>query len=446
MKLTNIPPSFGLALLLVGLPHPAMAQILGDRMLDTQPLLNPVENVVRQVEREVERQLEKEVLPGVEPNAVVEEVTRVLDPLAELPKQLPILNLNGAQVFVDTEVEDGWRAVERQWLVMLEPGELALLQQLDIEILEQTQYDGLGLSLLRFRVADDLNSREALRQVLPTNLVDRFDRNHIYNPQAAKDKAQQQDSLISSLCEHSLKVGMIDTAIQQQHPAFKHSRITEHNFLGEEFDQPNGHGTAVAGLLVGSDHDSPARLPQATLYNASVFYTRSQYAQGATMMHLVSGLNWLMQEDVSVINMSLAGPDNQILAAVVERVSSRGKVIVAAAGNEGPASPPLYPAAYPQVISATAVDSEEKIYRWANRGDHVDFAAIGVSVLTARGDGKFGRESGTSMAAPVVSAFVACELADNNGEVTKVIESLVNKAVDLGDTGRDSVFGYGLLR
>jgi hypothetical protein len=433
--------------LLCGLPNLALAQILGDRVLDTQPILNPVENVVRQVERDLERTLEQEVLPGVEPGAVIEQVTTVLDPLTELPKQLPILNLNGAQAFVDTEVEDGWRAVERQWLVMLEPGELALLQQLDIEILEQTQYDGLGVSLLRFRVADDLNSRDALRQVLPTNLVDRLDRNHIYNPQAAEqDKTQAHMSTASSLCQHPLKVGMIDTAIQQQHPAFKQSHIIERNFLGEEFDQPKGHGTAVAGLLVGSDQNLPPRLPQATLYNASVFYTRTQYAQGATMMHLVSGLNWLMQEDVSVINMSLAGPDNQILAAVIERVSNSGKVIVAAAGNEGPASPPLYPAAYPQVISATAVDNDENIYRWANRGDHVDFAAIGVSVITARGDGKFGRESGTSMAAPVVSAFVACELAENNGEVTKVIEQLANKAVDLGDVGRDPVFGYGLLR
>jgi subtilisin family serine protease len=331
---------------------------------------------------------------------------------------------------------------------MLEPGELALLRQLDIEIIEQTDFDGLDLSLLRFRVPDDLNSRDALRRLLPASLVDRFDRNHIYNPQAGGDTVSREAAQAASraICGQPLNVGMVDTAIQLDHPAFRDSRIREKNFLEQDIDQPDAHGTAVAGLFVGAIEQMSPRLPGATLYNASVFYSRNEYAQGATMMHLVEALNWLMSKDINVINMSLSGPDNRVLAAAVDRVIGRGKAVVAAAGNAGPAAPPLYPAAYPGVISATAVDSEQRIYRWANRGDHVDFAAFGVSVVTARSGSGFGRESGTSMAAPVVSAFVACELVNNPGGTGEVIDRLAKRALDLGEPGRDSVFGYGLLR
>ncbi|WP_308364955.1 MULTISPECIES: S8 family serine peptidase [unclassified Microbulbifer] len=395
-----------------------------------------------------------ELTDAVNAGELINAVESTLDPLTGLPERLPIVNAGGATVFVDVEVENGWRAVERQWLVMLEPGELAVLRQLDIEILEQTDFGGLGLSLLRFRVPKEIDSRDALRRLLPAALVDRFDRNHIYNPQIynpqkADGKTVSQEAsegASSSICGQSLNIGMVDTAIQLDHPAFGHSRIREKSFLEQDIDQPDAHGTAVAGLFVGAIEQMPPRLPGATLYNASVFYSRNQYAQGATMMHLVEALNWLMSKDVEVINMSLSGPDNRILAAAVDQVIGRGKAIVAAAGNAGPAAPPLYPAAYPGVISATAVDSEQRIYRWANRGEHVDFAAFGVSVVTARSGSEFGRESGTSMAAPVVSAFVACELADNPGGADEVIDRLANRALDLGEPGRDPVFGYGLLQ
>lgn len=463
----------GLGLLLCLSPA-AWAQVL-----DSGSILNQVESVTGEPERvtrdlessaaDAVRETQEAVNAGELTDAVnVDELTDAVNideltdavnageltdavesPLTDLPERLPIVNAGGATVFVDVEVENGWRAVDRQWLVMLKPGELAVLRQLDIEILEQTDFGGLGLSLLRFRVPKEIDSRDALRRLLPAALVDRFDRNHIYNPQKADGETVSQEAVqgaSSSICGQSLNIGMVDTAIQLDHPAFGHSRIREKGFLEQDIDQPDAHGTAVAGLFVGAIEQMPPRLPGATLYNASVFYSRNQYAQGATMMHLVEGLNWLMSKEVSVINMSLSGPDNRILAAAVDQVTGRGKAIVAAAGNAGPAAPPLYPAAYPGVISATAVDGEQRIYRWANRGDYVDFAAPGVSVVTARSGGEFGRESGTSMAAPIVSAFVACELAGNPGGAKEVIDRLANRALDLGEPGRDPVFGYGLLR
>lgn len=434
--------------LLLLFAHPAQAQLINaPPVLDQlESATRPFEDLTERVGREAGRRA-GEAADAADLGSVADSV----GPLSDLPDVLSVLDMNGATAFADVLVEDGWRAVDRQWIVMLEPGELDTLQQLDIELLEQTSFADLGLSLLRFRVPDPLNSRDALRQVLPSSLVDRLDRNHIYSPQAsASGELLEHHSEQAPLCDQPVAIGMVDTAIQTDHPAFASSTIIERGFVGQEsgtaLNEPSGHGTAVAGLLVGTQEKLPARLPQATLYNASVFYARNQYAQGATMMHLVRALDWLLKEDVSLINMSLAGPDNRVLAAVIAKVIDQGKAIVAAAGNEGPAAPPLYPAAYPQVISATAVDEDARVYRWANRGEHVDFAAYGVSVLTARGGGDFGRESGTSMAAPIVSAFLACELLANRGRVSEAIKALAGKAEDLGEAGRDPVFGYGLLR
>ncbi|MGD9662374.1 MAG: S8 family serine peptidase, partial [Porticoccaceae bacterium] len=186
-------------------------------------------------------------------------------------------------------------------------------------------------------------------------------------------------------------------------------------------------------------------VPNATLYAAAIFYGRDAYSQGATLDAMLAALQWLAEEQVPVINMSLAGPPNTLLERAVVALSGQQIQIVAAAGNEGPAAPPLYPAAYPEVVAVTAVDETGKIYRWANRGKHVDFAARGVGVLTARGQQEYGLESGTSMAAALVSARLACAQATSDN-VAEALEILIRATEDLGEPGHDSVFGHGLLR
>ena len=366
--------------------------------------------------------------------------------LDALAKTLPILTRAGETAFVDVEVENGWRAVEYEWLIMLDKTDVKLLQPLQADIIEQTDFAELDMVLVRFRVPAEWDSAAALKQRLPVRLHGQLDRNHIYDAQAeVPAAATSTPASFTAVCDAPVKIGMIDTAINTEHPAFAPDRIILRDFLGEQFDAPRAHGTAVAGLLVGSGASLQPLLPKAQLYAASVFYPRNQYSQGATMMDLVRALNWLAGEKVGVINMSLAGPDNQILRSVISRIAEQGIVVIAAAGNEGPAAPAMYPAAYAEVIAVTAVDRTQKIYRWANRGDYIDFAALGVSVTTARSDGGFGRETGTSMATPVISAFVACERDLRDEKSAALIEGLAGKVTDLGAPGRDPVFGFGLL-
>jgi len=105
----------------------------------------------------------------------------------------------------------------------------------------------------------------------------------------------------------------------------------------------------------------------------------------------------------------------------------------------------LYPAAYKNVIGVTAVDDKNRLYRWANRGDYVDFAARGVSVKTARLSGDFGFESGTSMAAPVITAYAACAKYQAEQASTNYLDLLNTQALDLGDKGYDTLFGNGRI-
>src|SRR5262249_8817405 len=105
------------------------------------------------------------------------------------------------------------------------------------------------------------------------------------------------------------------------------------------------------------------------------------------------------------------------------------------------------PAAYPGVIAVTAVDEHGKVYRRANRGDYIAFAAPGVRVAseyesTASKTAK--TVSGTSFAAPAVAAMIALKLG-HSASLEDVMAELKGEARDLGAPGRDATYGWGAL-
>lgn len=376
--------------------------------------------------------------------------------LPQLPERVNILNGDGTTVFDDVRVEGGWRAVERQWLVVLSADEVGLLAHAGIKIIEQTPLADLDLLVVRFEVARELDSYDAMSRLLPSAVLERLDRNHIYSPQSSSGamidvgtSRSQTPASRNDGCERPVTVGMIDTAIDTSHPSLRNSDIVQKNFL-PDMNQPVGHGTAVASALVGQlPGRSKVQLSRAKLINASVFFGREDLSPGATLMNLVEGLNWLVAQKVGLINISMAGPDNRLLALVTQRVTDAGIPLVAAVGNQGPAAPPLYPAAYAHVIGVTAVDGWREIYRWANQGTQVDFAAHGVDVVLAAEHGGFSSQSGTSLATPIVTAGIACLLAGESTVspgVAELVQQLADQAIDLGEVGRDAVFGHGLLK
>lgn len=431
------------AIALCTLSAPALSIGVGDV---TSGQIDPI---TRQVEQKTQRMVEQAMDRRLE-KQINTQATELMEQLEELPSVLPILTRQGQKAFNDIQLDDGFRAVEGQWLVTGTAAELARLDRPGITIIERRELTGLGMTVVRFRVTAELDSHNALQDALP-ELADRLDRNHIYAPQTGAKEPLSETKVPQwrSLCTAPVRVGMVDTSIATDHRVFESAQVVQERFLAlAEVDgtltEPATHGTAVASLLVGNRPGQwPARLPQATIFNASVFYDRDRTLSGATLGHLLEGLNWLAGQDLSVINISLTGPDNQLLAAAVSRLRERGVLMVAAVGNQGPSAPPLYPAAYTEVIGVTAADSSGKLYRWANRGEQVMFASNGVTVPVAHPDAGMVADSGTSLASPVVAAALACQR--NELSEDKAIGALINAAKDLGRPGRDTEFGHGFL-
>ncbi len=304
---------------------------------------------------------------------------------------------------------------------------------------------GLGLQVQRFSPPSALTPEAALavvRDLLPGR---DFDLDRSYRLQGAIEAVP--DSWPFELvawratadCVPKSALGMIDTGVDDDHPALRRMRIEERRFSASAPADP-GHGTEIAALLVGRG----GLLPGVPLLVADVFAGDGDGPQ-AKAFDIARGLDWLLRRGIRVVNLSLAGPDNLLLRRAVTRAVARGLLLVAAAGNAGPSAPPAYPASYPGVIAVTAVDRHARLWPRAQRGPYIDLAAPGVALALRDRRGLAVRRSGTSYAAAFVSA--AAVLLARPGLENGAIEArLARSARDLGPAGRDPLYGWGLLR
>jgi subtilisin family serine protease len=127
----------------------------------------------------------------------------------------------------------------------------------------------------------------------------------------------------------------------------------------------------------------------------------------ATSEHILMGIDWAIRKGAQIINMSFAGPDDPMLQLALQKAHDKGVVLIAAAGNQGPKSQPLYPAADPNVIAVTATDAKDQLLAQANQGSYVAVAAPGVDILEPAPNGGYQVTTGTSVAAAHVSGIAA---------------------------------------
>jgi hypothetical protein len=247
-------------------------------------------------------------------------------------------------------------------------------------------------------------------------------------------------------CAKNLKIGIIDTQVDSQHPAFARANMQLGVFLPEGTRPADAwHGTGVLGLLAGSsDSGTPGLIPKADFYVASVFTQDNQGDMTTDTVSLLSALEWMRVFDVKIINMSFSGPKDDLVETAIERMHSEGVQFVAAVGNDGPSEAPSYPASYQPVIAVTAISKELRNYPYANRGERVDLAAPGVDIWSTVPGGREGYHTGTSFAAPYVTAMLAT-IYDQAKEYQKqdLLDQLT--VIDLGPRGRDPIYGRGLM-
>ena len=153
----------------------------------------------------------------------------------------------------------------------------------------------------------------------------------------------------------------------------------------------------------------------------------------ATTQHILAGMEWAIKKGARVINMSFAGPYDPMLQLAMKKARDQGVVLIAAAGNAGPKSPPLYPAADPNVIAVTATDENDKLFDHANRGPQVAIAAPGVDILEPAPNAGYQLTTGTSVAAAHVSGVAALLIERNPAiDAATVHEILTSSAKTLG--------------
>jgi hypothetical protein len=218
-------------------------------------------------------------------------------------------------------------------------------------------------------------------------------------------------------CAADLTIGMIDTRVDENHPGFAKSKLEPIDLALKQDAAParHWHGTGVLSVLAGKpESGTPSLIPGAWFKAVNVFFTNKNGELETDTAHLTEALDRLGEkEKAHIINMSLVGPRDELVRARIVELARKGVVFVAAAGNGGPDAPPGYPAAYEEVIAVTAVDYKGGSYDHANRGAYIDVAAPGVQIRTALPEGKQGLLSGTSFAAPFVTAVVAVAYQDS---------------------------------
>jgi subtilisin family serine protease len=367
-------------------------------------------------------------------------------PLAELRKLRirELLRTEGERVEAGPE---GQPILRRQvGALSPTPEALARARAAGFTILSEEKLEGLGLTMVVLQAPERMSTRRALKRLRELDSEGSYDYNYLYLDSGVMTGAalDPQPAVGAPPAETAnlrvAHIGLIDSGVDGGHPALAGTTI--HRFGCDGALLPGVHGTAVASLLVGQAGDFHGVVPGAKLYAADIFCGHP----AGSLSLLAVALDWMARERVPVINISLVGAKSVLLTGLVRVMGQRGHLMVAAVGNDGPAAPPLYPAAYPEVIGVTGVDAKERVLPEACRGKHVAFAAPGANMRAAQAGGGWSEVRGTSFATPIVAGLLAGTLAEPDpAQAQAALERLTAMAVDLGPEGVDPTYGKGLV-
>lgn len=269
----------------------------------------------------------------------------------------------------------------------------------------------------------------------------------------------------SSLTGKGVKIGILDSGIETAHPDLK-GRVAGGACMMTDpdasasaclfgFQDDFGHGTHVAGIIAANNNSigTVGIAPGATLYSIKVLDGMG-YGTTSTML---KGIDYGIKHKLDILNISITTSDpDPALQAMLQKAYDADILIVAAAGNNGPpktatGSTVQYPAKYSSVIGVSSIDSAQKTDPLSAAGKEVEFAAPGVGIystyLREAEPSGYSELTGTSMAAPYVTGMAALYMEKypemTNIQVRKLLQL---NAADLGAEGRDSFYGYGLVK
>ncbi len=303
----------------------------------------------------------------------------------------------------------------------------ALARNLQLTQLETQSFALTGRTIERWRIDGTRSVPDTLRQVARSypgvsagqaNMVYRGTQAQpqpVPKPDVTPDGATQYVVGKLHLLEahrinngDNVLVAVIDSKIDAGHPDLAGVIADEYDVVGAPAPA-HAHGTAIAGAIA-AHNKLIGVAPKVKLLAVRAFSGTGESAQSTTF-NILKGLDWAASKNARIVNMSFAGPADAMLQEMLIKANARGMVLIAAVGNAGPNSRPLYPGAGVGVIGVTATDAEDKLMPMANRGPQVALAAPGVEILAAAPDGGYQVTSGTSIAAAHASGVAALLLA-----------------------------------
>lgn len=318
---------------------------------------------------------------------------------------------------------------------------------------ESQSFDLTGTTMFRWRIPDSRTVASVVQELQGDVNVRFVQPNFRFITQQAAQAKASEPSQYAAVKLHlneahalahgeGVLIAVIDSGIDVSHPEL--SGVIAGTFDALKSDEkPHVHGTGIAGAIA-AHSKLTGSAPSARILAIRAFGATGGSAESSTF-NILRSLEFAVSKGAQIINMSFAGPQDRLLARALEGAAKRGIVLIAAAGNAGPKSPPLFPAADPNVIAVSATDANDRIFSASNRGGHVAIAAPGVDVLVPAPDGKYQVTSGTSFAAAYVSGLAAL-IIERKPDITAsaLRETLMATARDLGPKGRDDQFGAGL--
>jgi subtilisin family serine protease len=329
----------------------------------------------------------------------------------------------------------------------------ALARRHGLRLIGSQSFELIGSTIGLFRIAGGKTVEAASREFAQDASVRSVQPNFRYVLQDQKtgvsdgDPTQYARSKLRLQEAHTIAEGanvtvaVIDSGVDLKHPEFAGVTITPFDVLDSK-EGPHSHGTAVTGAIV-----SHVRLmgsaPAAHILAIRAFATAGN-GEESTSYVILRALDLAASHGAQIVNMSFAGPKDEIIARGLAALAARNIIAVAAVGNAGPKSPPLYPGAEASVIAVSATDAQDKLFAASNRGSYIAVSAPGVDLFLPAPDDKYQITSGTSFSSAYVSGLAALVLGRNPAlKPDEVREILMKTARDLGPLGPDDQFGAG---
>jgi minor extracellular protease Epr len=253
----------------------------------------------------------------------------------------------------------------------------------------------------------------------------------------------------SSYTGKGIKIAVLDTGISTHEDLEIAGGVSMTSYTNVYKDD-NGHGTHVAGIIGAKNngYGSVGVAPDANLYAVKVL----DKSGAGYLSDILAGIDWAITNKMDIINLSLGVTgDSRALRKAIENAEKNGILVVASAGNsgreDGSGDSIEYPARYDSVIGVGAIDQEHLRASFSATGSTMDVTAPGVKILSTYLNNQYAIMSGTSMSTPYVAGILALWKQQNPTYTHHQLrEKLTASSIDLGITGKDSYYGYGLVQ